>query len=123
MRNAVIGLFPGQVLKDKDSAEVEMGPAWLQTGHFRAALPFPEAHSSEQKLEQQNYVRHGNAVADRTIWFQVGRSDLSLPTKEKTEQVTDRRKQHNLFVSLPAGRIQTGKTSCLGRATRGRRCL
>lgn len=41
MRNAVIGLFPGQVLKDKDSAEVEMGSE-AAAGRRHAALPLPE---------------------------------------------------------------------------------
>lgn len=122
MRNAVIGLFPGQVLKDKDSAEVETGILRLRMGRLRAAFPFLGAHGSEQKPEQQNYARHRNALAVHTIWLRVGKSDLSLPTKEKTEQVTDTRKQCNRFISLPAGGIQTGKTCCLGRAARGRRC-
>lgn len=61
----------------------------LLMGHLQAALPFPGAHSSGQKPEQQNYTSCGNALAVCTVWLRAGSSDLSLPTTEKTEQVSD----------------------------------
>lgn len=74
-------------------------------GHLQAALPFPRAHSSGQKPEQQNYASCGNPLAVCTVWLRAGSSDPSLPTTEKTEQVTDTKKKHHLFISLPAGGI------------------
>lgn len=90
MRNAVIGLFPGQVLQDKDSTKVETGTWEAADGTFPSPVP-RGTHSLGQKPEQQNYAGHGNALAVGTIWLRVGRSDLSLPTEEKTEQVIDMR--------------------------------
>lgn len=121
MRNAVIGLFPGQVLKDKDSAEVETGSE-AAAGPRHAALPLPEGTQPGAELQEapQLHPAWKRSVSVHTAWLKVGRSDLSLPPKEKAEQVTDRRKKSNCFISLPAGGIQTGKTSHLSRAVRGR---
>lgn len=115
MRDAIIGLFPGQVLKERQhGGERALG---LPRGIDRQP-----SHSPGQKPEQHNYAQDGNALAVGTIWLRVGRPDQSLPTEQKTEQVTGTRKHCKLFISLPAGGIQTGKTCCLGRAARGRRC-
>lgn len=113
MRNAVIGLFPGQVLKDKDSAEVETGSE-AATGHRYTALPLPEGTQLGAELQEapQLHPAWKRSVSVRTVWLRVGRSDLSLLPEENTEQVTDRKKS-NLFISLPAAGIQTGKTSPL----------
>lgn len=94
MRNAVVGLLPGQVLKDKDSEGGE-GLSGAAGGALSSCTPPPWGQ------KHQNCTRRGKELFVCPAWFKVGRSDLQLPTMEKTEQVTNMRKKSNLFIFLP----------------------
>ncbi|KAI1232094.1 WD repeat-containing protein 34, partial [Lamprotornis superbus] len=79
VRDAIIGLFPGQVLKERQrGGERALG---LPRGIDRQP-----SHSPGHKPEEHNYAQHGNSLAVGTIWLRVGRPDQSLPTEQKTEQ-------------------------------------
>lgn len=60
MRDAIIGLFPGEVLKDRNT-EVETN-AGAAEGQLQSR-PIP----SSTGLGVRNYTQHGNALAVGTV--------------------------------------------------------
>lgn len=59
MRNAVVGLFPGQVLKDKDSKGGD-GGSGAAGGALSSSTAPPQGHSWEQK--HQNCAWRGKEL-------------------------------------------------------------